>query len=186
MKNKLKTIYKNLYKKLKNNKLRTKILIALFLTGTIFLIIEVYKKNVGQDYNSFTYVADASFGLWWILMPIAEKEKDKVAKKICIYIVMTAITLHTLSYCLNIFFIINPTITQLIYSAILIFSVIMFFVDVFQTLFNIVSPLVSKAWDKLSSKESSPFMNFIKNTMAGLVTITAFITAIAGLIKLFV
>jgi hypothetical protein len=29
-------------------------------------------------------------------------------------------------------------------------------------------------------------MNFIKNTMAGLVTVTAFITAIAGLIKLFI
>lgn len=99
---------------------------------------------------------------------------------------MTSVTLYTLSYCLNIFFIASPTITQVIYSAILIFSVILFFVDVFQTLFNIVSPLISKAWGKLSSKESSPFMNFIKNTMTGLITITAFITAIAGLIKLFI
>lgn len=186
MKNKLKTICKNLYKKLKSNESRTKILVALFLTGTIFLIIGIYRKNIGQYSDNFTYITSISFAIWWILMPLTVAEKDKVAKKTCIYILMTLVTLYTLSYCLNIFFIAIPTTTQLIYSAILIFSVILFLVDVFQTLFNIVSPLVSKIWGKLSSKELSPFMNFIKNTMAGLVTITAFITAIVGLIKLFI
>lgn len=186
MKNKLKTICKNLYKKLRSNESRTKILVALFLTGTIFLIIGIYRKNIGQHSDNFTYITSISFAIWWILMPITGAEKDKVAKKTCIYILMASVTLYTLSYCLNIFFIANPTITQLIYSAILIFLVILFFVDVFQTLFNIVYPLISKIWGKLSSKDSSPFMNFIKNTMTGLITITAFITAIAGLIKLFI
>lgn len=186
MKNKLKNICKNLYKKLKSNELRTKILVALFLTGTIFLIIGIYRKNIGQYSDNFTYITSISFAIWWILMPITGAEKDKVAKKTCIYILMTSVTLYTLSYCLNIFFIASPTTSQLILSAILIFTVVIFFVDVFQTLFHIVLPLISKAWGKLSSKEPSPFMNFIKNTMAGLVTVTAFITAIAGLIKLFI
>jgi hypothetical protein len=67
-------------------------------------------------------------------MPITGAEKDKVAKKTCIYILMTSVTLYTLSYCLNIFFIASPTTSQLILSAILIFTVVIFFVDVFQTL----------------------------------------------------
>lgn len=119
-------------------------------------------------------------------MPLTEKQRNKMLLKTFVYCIMTFITLYTIVYCLEVYFVINPTTSQLILSAILIFTVVIFFVDVFQTLFHIVLPLISKAWDKLSSKEPSPFMNFIKNTMAGLVTVTAFITAIAGLIKLFI
>ena len=167
MKNTIKWFCKLLLNKLSN--IRTKILVSSFFTGLIFLGLGIYKKNI-----------------WWILMPLTEKQKNKMLLKTFVYCIMTFITLYTIVYCLEVYFVINPTTSQLILSAILIFTVVIFFVDVFQTLFHIVLPLISKAWDKLSSKEPSPFMNFIKNTMAGLVTVTAFITAIAGLIKLFI
>lgn len=122
----------------------------------------------------------------WSLIPITEKRKDRIVRKTFVYFSMTIITLLTIRYCLEIFFTRQPSEVEFVISMLLIFLVVFFFIDAVQTLFNIVSPFISKAWGKLSSKEPSPFMNFIKNTMAGLVTITAFITAIAGLIKLFI
>lgn len=184
MKNSIKWFCKLLLNKLSN--IRTKILVSSFFTGLIFLGLGIYKKNIGQDVTFLSYTTSVFFAIWWILMPLTEKQKNKMLLKTFVYCIMTFITLYTIVYCLEVYFVINPTTSQLILSAILIFTVVIFFVDVFQTLFHIVLPLISKAWGKLSSKEPSPFMNFIKNTMAGLVTVTAFITAIAGLIKLFI
>nr|DAH47179.1 MAG TPA: hypothetical protein [Caudoviricetes sp.] len=197
MKNYIKIIFKILMKRTKQKiynfpkwaketKLETKLTIATFISGLLFSVIGIYKKNIGQDYGFFTLATVMFFVFSWSLIPITEKRKGRIARKTFVYFSMTIITLSTIRYCLEIFFTRQPSEVEFVISMLLIFLVVFFFIDAVQTLFNIISPFISKVWGKLSSKEPSPFMNFINNTMAGLVTVTAFITAIAGLIKLFI
>lgn len=174
-----------LLNRIKQNNFRIKILITLFLLTIIFSILGNIKKNNNEDSQFYISTTTLCFSMWWTLLPINENKKGKILKKCSIYFFMSVITLYAIPFLLSTFFALTPATWKLIVATVLLFLIIFFLIDVFETLFRVVILALSNLWDKFLKPNSSPILTIIKNITAILVTVTTFITSLIGLIKLF-
>ena len=175
-----------LLNKLKQNNFKIKFLITLFILVIILSVLGNIKKNNNENNQFYVSATTICFTMWWTLLPISENKKDRIFRKSIIYFIMSVITLYAIPFLLDTHFIATPTTWELVFATILLFLIIFFLIDVFETLFRVAVSALSKLWDKILNPNSSPISTIIKNITAILVTITAFITSLIGLVKLFI
>lgn len=164
---------------------KVKLLISLFLSGIIFSVLGFYKNDNSLN-NFYLYATAFCFELWWSLLPIAEEKKDKIFKKTFIYFIMSIITAFTILFWIEIYFNDNHPIQDYIIATFALLAVIIFLLDVIETLFKAVILIINNIWSKIFKQNSSPVIILIKNITAIIATLTAFITSLIGLIRIFV
>lgn len=177
-----------IHQKLSAHNTRLKFIVTFFICGIIFSVIGIPLSNTNDElYDFCAFSATICIGLWFVFLPLDYNKKNKIVNTLLKYTFGFFFTIVALHFWILIYYGARFSFITYCFLGILLIISIYFLTHIFINLFNYIqNQIIKKLFENFPAfKSSSSVSLIIQKITSLLVVITAFITAIINLIKLF-